>query len=146
MKFKSRYRSKNLRNLVICVCLLPVFVFVSGCCTCKVEDPGKVLLIVKQADNANPNLYNPEGAKLNFTKLAPGDTLHIINHFGRKVDVEFPSDIIEGELSFTLKKCKERTVTIKSDITTVTPFNVVLDAPNDPGHGGANMIIDPGNP
>ena len=63
MKFKSRHRSKNLRNLLICVGLLPVFFFISGCCPCEVEDTGKVLLIVKQVDNANPNLYNPEGEK-----------------------------------------------------------------------------------
>lgn len=142
MKFKSRNRSNILRNLLICVGLLPVFVFVTGCCMCKVKDSGKVLLIVKQADELNPDKYTPEGAVIDFTKLKPGDTLRVINQYGKDVEADFPAGIIEGERIFNLKNCKGRTITIKSDITVVTPFFVKFSGGGD--HGGADMIIDPG--
>jgi hypothetical protein len=130
-----------VRKLANSAALFVLVIFAVGCCTCKVENRGKILLIVKQPDPVSTNVMVPEGAALGFTKIEDGDTLRIVNRFGKEVKATFPPGIIVGSLEVILGKCDEKVVTISIADPTITAVSVFLEGGGK--HGGANMIIQP---
>ena len=116
-------------------------VFVTGCCTCKITSDPKVIVIVSKPD-AVTNQAIPVGALYGFAeKLEDGDTIRLINKFGKTVEVKFPANVIDGELEFDIKRCKEKVVTIKF---VGTPPDAFLIDFKGPEHGSAKIIVDPG--
>ncbi len=141
MKFTLMRRGHMVQILVGCIGLVLLIVFATGCSTVKVEPiDTKIMLIVKQPDPDNPSNPKPEGALIGFVKLKNGDKLLVINRFGGEVEVEFPPGIIEAPAKFFIEKNERKWITITSTTTVEQVININL---RGPGHGGADMIIEP---
>ncbi len=143
MSFTLRKGRNWVREGLLWTSCLILAVFVTGCCTCKIPSDKNVVLIVSQPDALVSNQANAEAALHGFgEKLENGDTIRLVNKFGKTVTVKFPGNVIDGPLQFDIKRCKERVVTIK--FVGPPPDAFLIDFQGGPGHGGAKIIVDPG--